>query len=69
MKKYIGLTYPSVLCKPFILKLWRRYLCWRKNHLFDEVFTSRCMHYLVCDACQYAIELGEGKGRHWRPWK
>ena len=50
---YIGLTYPDFLQWKFVRRLWQKYMCPRKMHLFDEVLSDE--HYLVCDACGFAI--------------
>jgi hypothetical protein len=51
-----GITYPSFLCRPWILRLWRRFLCRRGWHLWDEVISSEGRS-LVCDACELDIEV------------
>ena len=35
---------------------WRRIMCQRGYHLFDEVLSDTTEHTLVCDACQ--LEVG-----------
>lgn len=53
--RYYGITYPQFLCKSWILNLWRRFLCKRNMHLFDECFSSK--HYLSCDACDLMVHI------------
>ena len=59
--KYRGITYPSFLRHRFIQKLWKKYMCQKREiHLFDEVLTSGSTdgnHYLVCDCCQLMIYI------------
>jgi len=45
------MTYPSFLCKDWILKLWKKFMCKRQMHLFDEVGSFDGDGYLHCDAC------------------
>lgn len=53
--KYRGISYPSFLSNTFILWFWRRFMCPRNYHLFDEVESDK--HYLVCDCCQLMIYI------------
>lgn len=53
--RYVGLTYPGFLSRWPFRALWRRFMCPRKMHLFDEVASSG--HYLVCDACELSVHI------------
>lgn len=53
--RYVGLTYPRFLCWRPIRALWRRFMCPKKMHLFDEVASSE--HFLVCDACELNVHI------------
>lgn len=54
--KFRGLTYPHFLgCWP-LFQLWRRFMCPRDRHLFDETWSLEA-HYLVCDACQLMVHI------------
>ena len=59
LNRYRGITYPSFLRNKFIQKLWRRYMCKREIHLFDEVLSggNPWSHYLVCDCCQLVVNI------------
>ena len=57
---YVGITYPKIFCIKFMLKLWKRFMCKNKKHLFDEVWSiwgqeDDPQHYLSCDACGLAV--------------
>lgn len=58
MKKYnyYGITHPRILSCDFVIFLWKRFLCKRDFHLFDECKSSDywCLH---CDACELAVEI------------
>jgi hypothetical protein len=56
MSNYYGITYPKILCKNWILKLWKRFMCSRNRHLLDECW-SLDDHYLSCDACDLSIGI------------
>lgn len=47
---YPMVTYPSILDREWVQKIWRRWCCPRGWHLFDEV-RGRGYQYLHCDAC------------------
>ena len=55
--KYIGITYPDIFYGRIRLWLWRRFMCPKNKHLFDEVWTSDEDHYLYCDACEMEIHI------------
>lgn len=55
MEKYIGISYPSILTGKLTQKLWKRFMCPRHYHLFDEVLSEG--HYLYCDACGFELEI------------
>lgn len=50
--KYRGMTYPWFLRFKLVQAFWRRFMCPKEIHLFDEVLSggSPWHHYLVCDA-------------------
>ncbi len=58
--KYIGITYPGFLGWKFIRTLWKKFMCPRNMHIFDEVLSDK--HYLVCDSCDFEIEITIPKG-------
>ena len=53
---YKGLTYPHVLAKKIIWRIWRGYFCKRNIHLFDEVWSDSDW-YLSCDACGLEVHI------------
>ena len=55
--KYIGLTYPKIFSGRIGLWLWRRFMCPKNKHLFDEVWASEDCHYLYCDACGIEVHI------------
>lgn len=59
MNRYVGLTYPRFLgwkiWRDLIARLWKKFLCPRHIHMFDEVASSE--HYLVCDVCNLAVHI------------
>ena len=57
--KYYGITYPQILRFRFIQKLWKRFLCPRNMHCFDECLSGAhpWHHFLVCDCCQLMINI------------
>jgi hypothetical protein len=62
MEAYVGLTYPHWLIRwKWQRRLWRRFMCSRRRHLFDEVATSGGVpyHYLNCDACQMMVAIAD----------
>ena len=54
IRDYYGLTH---LVPLFLLPLWRRALCRRDVHAFDEAVNSLGDHYLVCDACGLLVNI------------
>lgn len=67
-EKYRGMHYPEPIepfCWPRVFYwLWRRWFCRREYHLFSEVLTAGFPdfnHYLSCDACGLAVEIGKIK--------
>jgi hypothetical protein len=34
---------------------WKRLLCSRGVHLFDEILTDSITEYLICDGCRLAV--------------
>lgn len=76
MDDYRGLTHP--VRWDWALWLWRRFMCPRNMHCFDEVVSSAgkdgCFRYLSCDACglevfvagvsdRYVEKPGDTRGR------
>lgn len=58
--KLICITYPHFLSKFYYL--WKKLLCKRGFHLFDEVLSNgsgQWVRSLVCDACGLEIEIKE----------
>ena len=54
--RYIGLTYPKILDNRFMLWLWKRFMCPKEKHLFDEC-ESDSDWYLSCDACGLEVHI------------
>jgi len=56
---WIGMTYPSFIgwkvFRWFTYRLWKRFLCPKGIHLFDEMLSSE--HVLVCDACNLQVHI------------
>jgi hypothetical protein len=40
----------------FVLPLWKRIMCAKEMHLWDEVATSE-RNYLICDACGIQVDI------------
>jgi len=58
--KLIGITYPDFLNRFYLL--WKKFLCKRGFHLFDEVLSNRSGQWirsLSCDACGFELEIGQ----------
>lgn len=55
--EYIGITYPKLFSGNLRLKLWKKFMCSRNRHLFDEVW-SLDDHCLYCDACNLIVNIG-----------
>jgi len=56
MNEYRGITYPKFLRGKIVHWLWKRFMCGRNRHLFDEVW-SLDDHYLYCDACGLEVHI------------
>jgi len=54
--KYRMITHPKFLEMSFIKKLWKRFLCTKEIHMFDECLSLE--HYLYCDACGLSVHIG-----------
>jgi hypothetical protein len=52
---YFGIWHPSISHR--LYSLWRRFMCRRHYHLFDEVSSSNNGWYLVCDACDLIVHI------------
>jgi hypothetical protein len=61
MSPYIGISYPSILTGKITRGVWKRFMCKRHYHLFDEVVSDR--HYLYCDACGFELEIKDKEMR------
>ena len=60
--EWLGISYPIpefLQRLDFIYWLWKRIMCKRGYHLFDEVINSDGEHYLVCDACQLILHIAK----------
>lgn len=59
VNNYVGITYPRFLgwrvWTKYICRWWKRFLCSRNIHLFDEVWSHA--HYLNCDACDLMVHI------------
>lgn len=53
---YVGITYSRFLQNKLILWLWKKLMCPRHQHLFDEVWSPDDW-YLYCDACGLTIDI------------
>lgn len=61
MNPYVGITYPKVFRFKLVQWLWKKYMCPRHRHLFDEVWAPGGYfddgHYLYCDACGLVVRI------------
>ncbi|KKN91207.1 hypothetical protein LCGC14_0220750 [marine sediment metagenome] len=59
LNDYMGITYPSFLYwriwRRTVWYLWKKFLCPKNVHLFDEVLSSE--HTLVCDVCGLCVHI------------
>lgn len=59
LNRYVGLTYPHFLnwkiWQQTIHKLWKKFLCPKHIHLFDE--TASIEHTLDCSACELRVHI------------
>lgn len=53
--KYVGITYPKIFRNKISRFLWKKYLCPKNMHLFDECMSME--HYLVCDCCGFSVHI------------
>jgi len=54
---YEGISHPFwCISSGLFYRVWKRLMCRRDFHLFDEVLSDTDRHYLVCDAC--CLEVG-----------
>lgn len=51
---YKGYTYHSLFS--FMFPPWKRFMCTKEMHLWDEVATSE-RNYLICDACDIEVDI------------
>jgi len=60
--KWLWISYPlpEFLQTEFIWNLWKKFMCIRGYHLWDEVYSNK--HYLFCDACEIRLEILEIRG-------
>lgn len=56
MNCYQGYSYPALLSA--FIPVWKRLLCSRGWHLWDEVWSVR-EHYLQCDACKTVLHISK----------
>jgi len=54
-EEYIGITYPAILGKRPIRSIWKKFMCPKNIHIFDEVLSDH--HYLICDACNFKVDI------------
>ena len=54
-QRYVGLTYPRLLEWKVIHSLWKKFLCPKHIHLFDETLSSE--HTLNCSACGLVVHI------------
>lgn len=50
---YVGITYPKVFQNKFVRWFWKKFMCPRNMHLFDECMSSE--HTLDCDCCDLIV--------------
>ena len=62
--KYRGITYPHMLDNKLVRWFWKKFMCKREMHLFDEVWSPAqisvglpACHYLYCDACGLSVHI------------
>lgn len=55
---YNGYTHFWPFNGKYFFKLWKRFLCKRGIHLWDEVYTG-WEHYMICDACEEIIYISK----------
>lgn len=62
--RYYGMSHLHL--PGWMVRLWKRFMCGRGYHLFDEVATvvtedekqnGFMDHYLSCDACELSVEI------------
>lgn len=53
--KYRGISYPRFLQFDWLLSIWKRLMCSKEYHLFNECLSMK--HYLYCDACGLTIYI------------
>jgi len=59
MTDYYGITHPfgaRIFCNKFFFWIWRKMMCKKNIHLFDEVW-SPDKHCLCCDACDLTVNI------------
>ncbi len=54
-KEYKGISYPTFLDNRPVQWLWKKFMCPRNFHLFDEVLSID--HSLSCDACGLQVKV------------
>ena len=59
MSRLYGITY-SLPENEIIYFVWSKLFCKKGWHLFDEVLSSECGHYLYCDACGLSVMIKGG---------
>lgn len=58
---YRGISYPKIFNSKLVRIIWKKYMCPKEIHLFDEVW-SVDSHYLCCDACELMVHIKEIEG-------
>ena len=52
---YVGITYPKIFQNRPIRWFWKKFMCPRNIHLFDECMSME--HYLICDCCGFTVHI------------
>lgn len=57
--KWHGITHPFGKVPEIFYIFWKLFFCTKGCHLLDEVssWDNGPTHYLVCDACQFRVDL------------
>ena len=58
-KTYRGITYPQIFWWDWQFKIWKKIMCKRNIHLWDEALSGGppYEHYLSCDACELMLHI------------
>lgn len=52
--RYRGITHAL---PRFLLNPWKKFMCKKDVHVFDEVISIPREHYLICDACGLIVNI------------